>query len=370
MMDPILIGPANTRSRGTKVPQSGPTPEPDTSVVGKQSKRKQHLARSTHPPPAKKKSTKKSTSSTKDLLPRHNTQPPGPPRQYPIQRACSLVVAEAPPAASVPSPAAPPAPPAASVPSPAAPPAAPPVPVPDAAPPVAAAAPHPFGLLFPAVASRDPTPDLLERKNGQRLSDKEIEVYSDAVAHRKSIGKIYTHPKKGVVLEPVKADSKPTGDSLNDAEAWTAFGLADGTNLFGEDTHLILHDTGNKTENDRAKVLAFRRFMISIRDHIQLSSLADLIPDPEGGMVARFFLVIRGLANNHKMQALNILMLCWSYEFHTKGKPRADPNATYQPGYTDKVVRQIFKCCKFLWWIVNLSFSCLTFFSLKCTMVA
>jgi hypothetical protein len=60
-----------------------------------------------------------------------------------------------------------------------------------------------------------------------------------------------------VVLEPVKANSKPTGDSLNNAEAWTAFGLAEGTNLFGEDTQLILHDTGNKSENDRAKVLAF-----------------------------------------------------------------------------------------------------------------
>jgi hypothetical protein len=59
----------------------------------------------------------------------------------------------------------------------------------------------------------------------------EIEVYADALAHWKSIGKIYTHHKKGVVLEPVKADSKPTRDSLNDAEAWTAFGLADGTNL-------------------------------------------------------------------------------------------------------------------------------------------
>ncbi len=74
-----------------------------------------------------------------------------------------------------------------------------------------------------------------------------------------------------MVLEPVKANLKPTGgDSLNDAEAWTAFGLAKGTNLFGEDTQLILHDTGNKSENDRAKALAFRRFIISIRDHNQL----------------------------------------------------------------------------------------------------
>jgi hypothetical protein len=71
------------------------------------------------------------------------------------------------------------------------------------------------------------------------------------------IGKIYTHLKKGVVLEPIKANLKPSGDSLDDAEAWTAFGLADGTNLFGKDTHLMLHDTGNKLENNRAKVLAF-----------------------------------------------------------------------------------------------------------------
>jgi hypothetical protein len=131
---------------------------------------------------------------------------------------------------------------------------------------------------------------------------------------------------------------------------------------FGEDTHILLHDTGNKTENDRAKVLAFRRFIISIRDHSQLSKLADLVPDPEGGMVVRFFLVIRGLASNVKMQSLNILMLCWSYDFHSKGKPRSDPNATYPPGYTDKVVRQIFKCYKFRWLIVlfcfPLSYSC------------
>jgi hypothetical protein len=344
-----------TRSRGTK-DLSGTSLDTNASLVVPKTKNKrtQHMARTTHPRPAKKKGKKKSTSSTKDVPPRRNQQPHGPPRQYPCQRACSLVVTEAPSVAAAPHVAAAAAPPVAVT-----------------APPVAATAPPLFTAAFPVaagVASRDTTPDLLEGKNGQRLSDKEIEMYSDAVAHRKSIGRIYTHPKKGVVLEPVKADSKPTGDSLNDAEAWTAFGLAEGTNLFGEDTQLILHDTGNKSENDRAKVLAFRRFIISIRDHNQLSSLADLVPGPEGGMVARFFLVIRGIPNNHKMQALNILMLCWSYEFHTKGKPRADPNATYQPGYTDKVVRQIFKCCKFCWWIVASSFSCLTFFSLKCAM--
>jgi hypothetical protein len=109
--------------------------------------------------------------------------------------------------------------------------------------------------------------------------------------------------------------------------------------LFGEDSHTLLHDPGNNVQNNCAKVLAFRQFIVSIRDHAQLSKLADLIPDPEGGMVARFFLVIWGLSSNVKMQALNIFMLCWSYEFHFKGKDRTDPDATYQPGYRGKVVQ-------------------------------
>jgi hypothetical protein len=134
-----------------------------------------------------------------------------------------------------------------------------------------------------------------------------------------------------------------------------------GTDLFGEDSRTLLHDTGNNVQNDCTKVLAFRRFIVSIRDHAQLSKLADSVPDPEGGMVARFFLVIQGLSSNVKMQALNILMLCWSYEFHFKGKDRTDPNATYQPGYTDKVVQQIFKCCKFCLLIVIFCLSFLTF---------
>jgi hypothetical protein len=301
------------------------------------------MARTTHPRPAKKKGKKKSTSSTKDLPPFLNNPPPGRPRQYPLQRSSHLLVTSAPSVASTPSPvsATPGAPPISTL-SPT---------VTSPSPPAAAAA---------GFASGAPT-DVLEGNQGQRLSDEEILVYADAVAHRKSIGKIYTHPKKGAVLEPVKADSKPTGESLNDAESWTAFGLADGTDLFGEDSQTLLHDTGNKSHNDRSKVLAFKRFIVCIRDHAQLSKLADLVPDPEGGMVARFYLVIRGISSNVKMQALNILMLCWSYEFHFKGKERTDPNATYQPGYTDKVVRQIFKCCKFCWLIVIFCLSFLTF---------
>jgi hypothetical protein len=347
-----------TRSRGTNS-NSGPSLQPKASaVIPKTSKRKQHLARTTHPPPAKKKATKKSTASTKDLPPRRNN-PPGKPRRFPLRTGPSLVAAAAPPVASAASP-------GSSVASAASPVAAPTGPsrlVAATAPPVASASSP--GSSFASAASRvasDFPPvaraasrvsagahhsDLLAGSQGQKLSDAEMLLYADAVAHRKSIGRIYTHPTKGAILEPVMADSKPTGESLNDAEAWTAFGLADGTDLFGDESRMILHDTGNKTENDRAKVLSFRRFILSIRDHAQLSKLADLVPDPEGGMVVRFYLVIRGLSTNVKMQALNILMLCWSYEFHAKGKDRKDPNATYQPNYTDKVVRQIFKCCKF-----------------------
>jgi hypothetical protein len=96
-----------TRSRGTK-DLSGTSLDTNASLVVPKTKNKrtQHIARTTHPRPAKKKGKKKLTSSTKDLPPRHNQQPRGPPRQYPCQRARSLVVTEAPPVASVLPPAA------------------------------------------------------------------------------------------------------------------------------------------------------------------------------------------------------------------------------------------------------------------------
>lgn len=78
----------------------------------------------------------------------------------------------------------------------------------------------PIASLSPTVTSLAPAAaadfasgahsDVLEGNQGQKLSDEEILVYADAVAHRKFIGKIYTHPQKGAVLEPVKANSKPT----------------------------------------------------------------------------------------------------------------------------------------------------------------
>jgi hypothetical protein len=95
-------------------------------------------------------------------------------------------------------------------------------------------------------------------KGSQRLCNEEIKVYVDSVTHRTSIGKLNTDKKKGVVFEPInKPDSKPFGELLNDAKACTAFGLVDGTDLFGEDSHILLNDTGNQKENNRAKVLAF-----------------------------------------------------------------------------------------------------------------
>jgi hypothetical protein len=164
------------------------------------------MARTTHPRPAKKKDKKKSTSSTKDLPPRLNKPPPGQPRQYPLQRASYLVVVSAPSVASTPSPVSGTA----------------------GAPPIASLAPTVMSLAPPAAAdfASGAHSDVLEGNQGQKLSDEEILVYADEVAHRKSIGKIYTHPQKGAVLEPVKADLKPTGESLNNAESWTAFGLA------------------------------------------------------------------------------------------------------------------------------------------------
>jgi hypothetical protein len=92
---------------------------------------------------------------------------------------------------------------------------------------------------------------LFEGKQGHRLSDRESEVYADAVTHQKSIGKLFAQQKKGVILEPIKADSKPTRKLLNRVEAWMASGLADGTDLFGEDSHTLLHDTGKDGEQMR-----------------------------------------------------------------------------------------------------------------------
>jgi hypothetical protein len=82
--------------------------------------------------------------------------------------------------------------------------------------------------------------------------------------------------------------------------------------------------------------------MISIRNHAQLSKLVDLVPDPKSGMIAHFFLVIKGIASNIKMITDAVLVLQLPFQ----EKARTGPNSTYQPGNTNKVIHQIFKCCK------------------------
>jgi hypothetical protein len=48
-------------------------------------------------------------------------------------------------------------------------------------------------------------------------------------------------------LNPLRQiQSLASGESLNDAKAWTSFGDADGTELFEEDSNVLLNDTGIK----------------------------------------------------------------------------------------------------------------------------
>jgi hypothetical protein len=130
-------------------------------------------------------------------------------------------------------------------------------------------------------------------------------VYADAVAHRKSIKKLYSHQKKNVVLQSIKANLKPAREPLNDAGARTAFGLADGRDLFSEDNYILLHDKENKTDFHWAKIPALKRFVLSIQDQAQLLKLADLGPNLAGSMVDCFFPV----ATIVKMQAHSAVLV-------------------------------------------------------------
>jgi hypothetical protein len=85
--------------------------------------------------------------------------------------------------------------------------------------------------------------------------------------------------------------------------------------LFGQDTDVMIHDSGNKKSNNRQKTGAFAQFICCIDNHEQLSPLARLIVDPEGGKVIHFMLVLCGSSTNIKMHLLNNLMLAWSYDF-------------------------------------------------------
>jgi hypothetical protein len=186
--------------------------------------------------------------------------------------------------------------------------------------------------------------EFLATENGQKLSAIEIYAYADAVAFRRTVGAIYTNQRQEVVVEPIQGETKTAGPSLNDVTAWTSFALSEEADLFGEDTDAMIHDSGNKKSNDKSKIGAFARFIRAIADHEQLSPLALLIDDPEGGKVMRFVKLLRGTSTNVKMSLLNTLMLAWSYEFHKPKVSKQSATSTYQPNYTDKVVRQIFKC--------------------------
>jgi hypothetical protein len=181
-------------------------------------------------------------------------------------------------------------------------------------------------------------------EDGQKLSANEIFAYADAVTYKRSVGCIRTDEGGTVFVDPIQGGGKPVGVSLNDVSAWTSFALSDEAQLFGEETDAMIHDSGNQKSNDRQKIGAFARFLRSIDDHLQLSPLARLVVDPEGGMVMRFVLVLRGSSTNVKMHLLNTLILAWSYDFHKPKVSKQSAASTYQPNYTDKVVRQIYKC--------------------------
>jgi hypothetical protein len=261
-----------------------------------------------HPPPAKKrrgpcgnnkKNKRASTGSVANLPPRLN-HPPGPPRPYDRRKSAPPALEEL-------------------------------------------ESTHEDSSTLEEEAT-DVKVEFLDSEVGQKLSAQEIFAYADAVAYKRSIGSILTDPASGrVIVDPIQGSDKPVGSSLNDACAWTSFALSD-AELFGQDTDSMIHDSGNKKSNDRQKIGAFARFIRSIHDHEQLSPLARLIVDPEGGKVMRFILLLRGSSTNVKMHLLNTLMLAWSYDFHMPKVSKDSAKSTYQPNYTDKVVRQIFKC--------------------------
>jgi hypothetical protein len=264
----------------------------------------------TVPPPAptkkkaatnKKKKARASTGSVANLPPRPNHRP-GPPPAYPRRQS---------------------------------------------APPAVDTALETLGVESPSSSEGDSTEVKVELRvsaKDQKLSAIEIYAYADAVAYKRTIGAIFTDEKGKAVVAPIKGDSKPAGSSLNDVSAWTSFALSDEADLFGEDTDAMNHDSGNKKANDKAKIGAFARFIRTIDEHEQLSPLARLIDDPEGGKVMRFVKLLRGTSTNIKMSLLNTLMLAWSYEFHKPKVSKQNVSSTYQPNYTDKVIRQIFKC--------------------------
>jgi hypothetical protein len=186
--------------------------------------------------------------------------------------------------------------------------------------------------------------EFIDSEADQKLSAQEIFVYANAVAYKRSIGSILTDPASGmVIVDPIQGSDKPVGSTLNDACAWTSFALSD-AELFGQDTNSMIHDSGNKKLNDRQNIGAFAQFIRSIHDDKQLSLLARLIVDLEGGKVMRFVLLLLGSSTNVKMHLLNTLMLAWSYDFHMPKVLKESAKLTYQPNYTDKVIHQIFKC--------------------------
>jgi hypothetical protein len=182
-------------------------------------------------------------------------------------------------------------------------------------------------------------------EEGQILSEGEIFAYADAIAYKRSVGSIRTDQASGmVIVDPIQGSDKPSGDSLNDASAWTSFALSDDSDLFGQETDSMIHDSGNVKHNDKQKIGAFARFIRCIANHDGLSQLAELVVDSEGGLVMRFILILRGSKTTVKMHLLNTLMLAWSYDFHKLKIKKENAVSTYQPNYTDKVIRQIFKC--------------------------
>jgi hypothetical protein len=204
----------------------------------------------------------------------------------------------------------------------------------------AIAATAPSGNSFDA----DPLEAILNGNSarGQVLSDKETLAFSHAMVFKKMVGKISTNSAGVVVVDPFKSTINPTGDCINDVQVWASYCINQ-DDLFGDETAKIKHNTGNKTENDKAKVSQVARFLRSIRDHNQLGALAELIDDAEGGKTLRFLPLIRGLSTDVKRALLNTLFCVWSFNFHFPDKPKEDASSTYQPNYTDKVARQIWK---------------------------
>jgi hypothetical protein len=177
---------------------------------------------------------------------------------------------------------------------------------------------------------------------GQILSDKETLAFAHSVVYKKTIGNISTDVDGKVLVEPFKSTTNPFGENINDLHAWASY-VINQDDLFGEETANIKNNTGNKTENDKAKVSQVARFLRSVRDHPQLGALADLIEDDEGGKTIRFLPLVRGLKTEVKAALMNTIFCIWSFNFHFIGRSKDSPNSTYQPNYTDKVARQIWK---------------------------